>query len=620
MIIENFIIMSSRIPTKEEIAKTLKTVYRHTKAVDMRVRRAPERRLRRIVIGLIIFFGLTFFASWAGIFFFGRFGAGGGENILLEISGPMNPVAGEDAEYEVHYKNKEDSPLARAGLGLYLPKNFILAESSPVLDDKNKLKLGSLPAGGEGFVKIKGKFFAAEGEQMVLQAVLSYKPSNFNANFEKAADLEIKISGSIFDGSLEGPDKAVTGEKISYTLTYKNKGKDDLENVAIDAILPADFVVSTSTPAISRNNRWEIGKLAAKADGEVKIEGFFSSEAKGAADIILKLGIIDRGGAFLSLIEKKNTVDIIGGDLAASLMINGATNFATIRWGSALNYSLSYKNNGKEILRDITVKIEIVGLPKEGGKSILNWNGLRDMLSGKREGDAISWTKTQILALGALAPGEGGSIDFTLPIIEKPQNPSYRDYKIDSVAEIIVSRVGNVAVSRKTELPKISVLVDSDAAIKSQARYYSDANAVVGSGPLPPKAGEKTVYKVYWRIENSMHELEDIVVSGILPESVTFGAPSADAGEVALDSSLKKVEWRVNRLPTSVNSLSAEFSLTLLPQLSDAGNILNLLEGVTFSARDKSTGGTITISAGDETTALPDDPFITSPDSGRVQQ
>jgi hypothetical protein len=611
----------AKIPTKKEITETLSAIYKGNdgKQVDMTIKKAPKNRGHKILIGLIVFFGLIFAASWASILLFSRLGTGGTENIFLEVTGPKHAVAGEEAEFEVAYKNKDDSPLASAEIGLYLPKSFVLAETVPVMDEKNRLKLGSLEPGKGDTIKIKGRFFAAEGEKLIIQAILTYKPSNFNANFQKAATLETDIDSSVFDGSLDGPDRLSAGDKAVFMLNYKNKGKEDLENVAIDLSVPQDFSIATSSPAIGRNNRWEIGKLAAKDDGEIKITGFFGAEAKGGRDIILKLGVVDKDGALLTLVEKKITCDVAGGDLAASLMVNGATNFATVRWGGVLAYSITYKNDGKDTLYDVKFKTNISGLPKERGESIVAWATLVDPAGGARSGEDIIWTKREIPGLAAIKPGEGGTIDFSINIIKKPVNPSYRDYKVETTLEAEIGRIGNMASSRKIIGGKVTAFVDSDADFKSQARYYDDSNAPVGSGPVPPKVGQKTTYRIYWSVSNSMHELENIVVSGDLPESVVFGNAKSDAGEIALDSSLKKVQWTLNRMPASVTSLAGQFDLTLTPAAKDVGNVMDLLNAVTFTARDKSTGGIITISGGDETTVLADDPFITSVNAGRAQ-
>lgn len=606
--------------SKREINATLKSIYQDEdgKKIDMRVHKIKKQQSggRRILIGLIVFFALIAVVSWLGVLIFSRLGGGGLDNLQLEISGKKQVSATDEIEYQIKYINKEDIPLASAEIGLYMPKSFIISESKPVLDEKNKLKIGTLKSGQGGIIKIKGKFFAAEGDKETLQAVLTYKPSNFNSNFQKVATIEVEISGSAFDGSLEGPDKLVAGDGATYKLTYKNKSDEDLENVAIDVVLPGGFIISTSTPQIDKNKRWNIGKLESKSEGEVLIKGSFGSDAAGDKDIIFKLGALDKDKTFLTLIEKKSTTNVVGGDMITTLMINGKDNFNTARWGDSLNYSITYENEGKDTLYDITLRMIITGLPKESGKTIVDWSKFNDLNKGQQKEDTIVWTKKQVSSLGKLKPNGKGVIDFTLGIIPKPTNPSYKDYKIDSILEIEIARAGNLAVKRKLQSNKITTFINSDTAFISEARYYDDGNSQIGSGPIPPKVGQKTTYKIYWKVANSMHELEEMRVSGVLPSGAVFSGGKADAGTVALDSSLKKVEWTLNRLPTSVHSISAEFDMTLTPGKDDVGSSASILEKIIFTAKDKSTGGTITISGGDETTTLPDDPYVTS---GEVQ-
>src|SRR3989344_1775576 len=378
--------LKKKITTKE-INATLDTIYHDEagKKIDMKIQKAERRNSRKILIGLIIFFGLIFSVSWLGILFFSRLG--GADNLKLEIAGNKKAVAGADMEYEIKYKNNEDAPLASSEIGLYLPKTFVLSSSTPLLDDKNIFKIGTLKAGYGGSIKISGKFFAAEGEKQILQAVLSYKPSNFNSTFQKVSKLEVEIFGSVFDGSLDGPDKVSVGSEAEYELTYKNKSDEAMEGSAVLAVWPADFIISTSTPAIDKNNRWSLGKLEAQAEGTIKIKGSFGSGAKGSEYISFKLGTVGSDNVFLSLIEKKATTEVIGGDFITSLIINGSSGNATIRWGKPLNYSITYKNEGKETLYDVELIMNITALPKASGQSILNWPSLINANNGKVSGE-----------------------------------------------------------------------------------------------------------------------------------------------------------------------------------------------------------------------------------------
>ncbi|MFH1193736.1 MAG: hypothetical protein V1661_01950 [bacterium] len=611
--------MPKRIP-KKEINKALDTIYHSDagKKLDMQVHRATRPGKRKILIGLIVFFGLIALVSWLGIIVFSQFGGSAADNLKINIVGNEKPSAGVEAQYEVSYKNNDSFPLASAEFGLFFPKSFILSGSEPSLGDKNSLKIGTLEVGAGGIIKFRGKFFATDGAKEVLQAVLTYKPSNFNSNFQKVSNLEITISGSSFDGSLDGPDKLSAGDKAVYTLTYQNKLDEPLENVVIDAVLPQDFIISTTTPAIGKNNRWEIGKLDAKSGGEIDLTGAFSSGAKGAQEIVLKLGIIDKDGGFLPLIEKKSAVEVISGDLLTSFTINGVSDFNSARWGEPLNYSITYKNAGNKTLYNVKFSVSIVGTPSEQGRSIIDWQSLRDANRGQVSGGTIIWTKNEIPGLAQIKPGTEGIIDFSIGLVPKPANPSYKDYKIDSALTSEIERVGDVAVRRKLESNKITAYLTSDAQFMSQARYYDANNNVVGSGPIPPKVGEKTTYRVYWKATNSMHELDDLKVSADLPDGVVFSAPSSDAGTIALDGSLKKVVWSLNMLPNTANTITAQFDLSVIPIAGDAGKIIDLLKNIEFSARDKSTGGTIIISGGNETTALPDDPYVTK--DGKVTQ
>jgi hypothetical protein len=119
---------------------------------------------------------------------------------------------------------------------------------------------------------------------------------------------------------------------------------------------------------------------------------------------------------------------------------------------------------------------------------------------------------------------------------------------------------------------------------------------------------EETTYKVYWDIENNLHELSDLTVSVTLPEYVEWNQKQrATVGDVEYDDSLHAVIWDVGRLPVTVFQANAEFSIRVVPSEEDRNKIMVLLPGSTVKATDSETGGEIIESTKPETTKLEDD-------------
>jgi len=131
----------------------------------------------------------------------------------------------------------------------------------------------------------------------------------------------------------------------------------------------------------------------------------------------------------------------------------------------------------------------------------------------------------------------------------------------------------------------------------------------VGSGSLPPKVGETTVYRIFWNITNSLHEITDLKLSTILPENIRWSNKyEINAGELKFDEVTREVKWTLNRMPLDVNALGVNFEITITPTAAEKGKLLTLLLGTNLTATDKSTGAVITKTGEALTSNLDGDP------------
>jgi len=162
--------------------------------------------------------------------------------------------------------------------------------------------------------------------------------------------------------------------------------------------------------------------------------------------------------------------------------------------------------------------------------------------------------------------------------------------------------------------------INSDLSLNEQIRYFNDDNQPVGSGPLPPKVGETTGFKVYWVVKNNLHELTDTRVIFPLPSNVNWDEKNVtNVGTISYDDTTRQVTWEIGRLPVSVYQADAEFGISITPTADDLNKILVLSSGSTITATDTETKNTITKKTGPKTTKLEDDDIANMNNSGRVQ-
>ena len=130
----------------------------------------------------------------------------------------------------------------------------------------------------------------------------------------------------------------------------------------------------------------------------------------------------------------------------------------------------------------------------------------------------------------------------------------------------------------------------------------------VGSGPLPLVVGETTNLKVYWRLNNTVHDLRDVLVSVDLPDYVTWaGKNNAPSGQIEYDQEKHQVTWRLDSLAVTNDVMVGQFSIGVTPRANQQNQIIILLPGSTAVAVDNATQGNLEVISTAKTSRLEDD-------------
>lgn len=605
----------------KEVDRELRSMYddRRRDATDMRsLQQADRSFFRRGLVGLTVFFGILASLSWAGFFLFSPAGGGfKGEQVELSIDGPDRVKSGELVAYAVKYKNGEGTPLGTANMELRLPKQFKVIDKIPA-PTGNTWQLGSVSQGKEGIVTITGIFIGPIDKTYDMQAILTYRPADFNSEFQKVATRGITIVDSVLELTVTAPAKVLPGDKLAITYSYKNTSQNDFSDLRFRPLYPNGFIPESSDPTGEDKGfeEWKITTLSAGADGKVVITGSFASEAEGVKDAKGQMGFVDDAGEFQLQKEATSSMDVLKGDLVTTLILNGKTSDQPVRFGDKLRYTVSYKNTGTATLENIELTLGLEGMPTD---SALIWSELKDKAQGVRTGNTIVWTKKQVPSLGRIDAGDEGAIDVEIPFVSAPMTGAE---KVDQgVSASVTAKIGSIdgaKTDRTAKSSPILVKAISDTTFGAEARYFDNDDIPVGTGPLPPKVGESTTYRISWTITNSLHDLSNLKLSAALPPNVVWtGKSTVDAGDLRFDAATGKMLWTLNWMPTNVTKLNIGFDVGIIPDESQKGKIPTLVDGTIFEATDKSNGFSFLLSASPLTTALESDPSATG--KGRVQ-
>lgn len=584
--------------SKQSLERELKQIYSDPDGAMpdfTRLDGKPGSRLRSALFAVGLGLVVLGAAAWGGVFLFSRTSGFTGEKVGLVIQSDGSFTAGTEEEIVIRFHNRERIPLARASIDFKAPEGFEVTGSDPVSAEDASWTIGSIPAGGEGEVKVRGYVRRELEAALTFQAELEYKPSDFNADFQKVASHTVVVKDAALTLSATGTLEMTPGDNISYVFSYENRSEQAMENVRLQIDPLEGFIFESSEPKNDEGvaMQWTIPGIEAGAKGEVKIVGTFSSASRGQKTLHARMGFVDSAG-LIEIAKADAVTSVLKSNLDLAILVNGSDKPRIASFGDTLYFAVRYENAGDVVLKDVTLS---AALPSEpDGKTILDWVSLKDALSGKRVGSTISWSKKELPELASLAPGDKGEIAFSVQLIRKPfADVTSSTYAVHAVASAVIGKAGNAPGSRRVDTAPFIIRLQSDTVFQAYGRYFTEDGTPIGSGPLPPTVGEKTVYRITWVVQNSLHELTELTATTVLPQGVKWTGEQrvVEAGSLSFDESGRKATWRLNRLPTSVKSVSINFDVEFQPEAEDVGKLVDITGDNRLEAFDKDVGTVI---------------------------
>lgn len=587
-----------------EVEQSLRTIYAEEegKMPDMtRLEKIKSHGWLVAAIGIPLFVILLCGVAWAGFYFFRSFNGFGGKNLILSIEGPSEISLGEETTFFINYFNPLKEPLDAAEVRANFPADFVATQTLPATADKNLLwKIGGVAGEEKGTITVKGRFTGALGTASAIQAVATYKPVNQSTDLEALATKQITYSNSILEGSIAVPEKAIPGNRFDLVYKLKNKGVDALHDLEARLTLPEGFTIQNATGSGSvldgRVYKVTIPSLLAGSSTEVIASGVFASGFGGQAKVTAQAGSLATDGTFMPAQTVEGNFPVLAGDLNIKLVVNGSDDSErTVGYGDTLQCSIGYENTANESLKNVTLRLVLEGLNSATGTKslkLVDWDKIKNAASSTVKGDAVVWEGSKLRDLKEIAPRADGSLEIGVPLLASASVTGTAMLRATVYADI--EQIGDSKIKRTIQIAPMIFKFKSDAKLAAEARYYSEEGAPIGSGPLPPKVGQATRYRLFWNVNKNIHALKDLEVSAVLPRNVKFiSIVTSTAGDLAYDQNTRRVAWQLNRLPEDVGNVAVQFEIELTPVASDDGKYVELVGESRFQAFDENINQTI---------------------------
>ncbi|EKE07342.1 MAG: hypothetical protein ACD_18C00117G0001, partial [uncultured bacterium] len=257
-------------------------------------------------------------------------------------------------------------------------------------------------------------------------------------------------------------------------------------------------------------------------------------------------------------------------DTVFSLLVNGTAGSFEMQPGETISATLIMQNNGESVLGDAKLKL-ILDAPAYNNRSILDWTKL-DMID--KEGDivgqkmsdeirrgTIAWDERHIEELKELKPGDEIKLNLTLPVKDS-EDINLSDYLANYIkisGELTYMLNGKEEIIGSNE---IEIKLLSDLTLSSTDDIDEDVEG-------------NTVHHVSWLLSNSYHDLKDIEITADLYGDISLDEESfvVPAGTITYDSDTKKLLWKIDKMPISVDVLAVQFDIKILSENPSQKNL-----------------------------------------------
>jgi len=568
--------------------------------------------------------------------------------VSLSIEMPADIESGSEVSFTIGYENDNSVDLKDAKLSLYFPDNFVLTSSDRALDKDGNvpfLKMDKISKNSTDKIRIFGKFVGDVGNEENIKAIMKYRPSNFNSEFQAEASNMAKITSVPVELSMRFPDGGIKNDvDTEASFTIKNTSSRNFQKAKVEIMFPKSFSFVSSDVAVAPTNEdenrfsFELDRLDPGKEASVLIKGNFHSDTD-KENVLTDVYLAEENSEYVKYIARTEEVAITRPGISVIETINGAEDYVAGK-NEELEYKIEFTNQSAGEIRGLTLKSILTGnydfASIKADKGTVNKN-------------EIIWSAAKVPALAQLKPGDMGSVSFKVKVkdIFPIQKESDKNFLLENKFTINTS---DQEIINLTKTSKVRAYM----ALETKG-YFNDDGRIANGGALPPKVGQKTYYTIHWSVRNLFNEVENVQIKSKLPKGVAWTGKYIDSkGKVITgtdtgigtelsedkeslseedvnkiseeklyyDTNANSVIWQIPKLKANDGILTSAkeivFQIEAVPQTENVGKAMDIIDNITATGYDTFAEQSITNSGKKVTTELFDD-YSISTDQAIVQ-
>ena len=542
--------------------------------------------------------------------------------VNIDVVAPRAIVSGELTEYDVTYRNDSEKNLGCAVLRVHLPAGTILEKtpSAPAAHETTcpapgsasardtviesdgadgpvlLIPVGSVTPHGHDIVRVHARTYGATGSHKVMTSELLYWEEANTAPSRLSTRTAWDVERSIVSLTAQGPSTKTMFRGQDYAVDFSIASLSSVGPLTLHLRAPDDFTMNAVRPEQTSPGTWT---MAGGAPHTLHVQGRFSATPGPKPPSIFTLDAYMMVGEKEILVEslRWNADPHTSGFTITQEVVSPGRN--TVLPGEEMRVAVHYRNNSAHALAHMTVTLAHDAQFIEAASP-----------------EELRWDETNAPELASIAPGAEGTLTATFRVVRDVTKAMFPtggrpQLHLTTDATYVLADQPNSSITVTTRTENFAIA--SALRVQAAGLYYTKDGEQLGIGPLPPKVGTTTKYRVFFDVANSSGEADGVTVEATLPANVEWtGKYSVNAGQ-AIDwlPSTRTVRWEIGTLAPYTNSegehLGASFEVALTPSAEDAGSAPTLVTSIALSGKDAVTGLTLHAEAEPITTDLPFD-------------
>lgn len=600
-----------------DMVTDLKTDWDHKEedTVDPKLNQKYEDNsmsfIKKLLIGSIIF---CIVAVGIGTYLFLK-GANliSGDNIQILINGPVSIPGGTPVSFDITVVNKNNIDLQLVDMTVDFPAGATDPNNPGRELTTYQELLGEIPAGNNVRKTIQAIIFGEENMQRQIAVNITYQVKGSSSSFTKKQTYDVLINSSPVNLSISSFKEITSGQPFDITLNVRSNTTETLKNIIVSATYPFGFTfISSDLKPLPSNSTWKLGDIPSGGQKTITIKGKLQGEDTDIRVFHFGVGAQSNknpnviGTEYMSLTQE---VSIQKPFMSVTVGVNGeqGTIPAIGEFNQPARVEISLFNNLPTTVSGAEVRVKLAGSAYDRTLVQPGIGYYRSII------DEIIWNQQTIPQLASVGAGESNAVSFSIT----PRNLSVPNRPIVNPTLSFVVTVSGRR-TQETGVPEtldsvISRILRVITNPTLSGRVVRSIGPFVNSGPIPPKADQKTTYTIIWTIDNTVNLLKDTKVTAILPPYVEWlGKFSPSTEDVTFSSSTNSITWNAGTVGTNTtySGIRKElyFQIAVEPSISQVNNIPVIVNDATMTGTDDFTLQSLTRNQNYLTTRFSTDP------------